>query len=85
MLAYTLLGFLILPPIIRAVAVKQLSKQLERDVSIEKVKLNPYTLSATIRGLLSGVEVHIKAPSGPPQVMGEPKPAEEEGISENAG
>jgi hypothetical protein len=40
---------------------------------------------ATIRGLLSGVEVHIKAPSGPPQVMGEPKPAEEEGISENAG
>ena len=50
--AYTILGFLILPPIIRAVAVKQLSKQLDRDVSIQKVKLNPYTLSATVRGLL---------------------------------
>ena len=51
-ISYTLLGFLILPPIIRAVAVKQLSKQLDREVSIEKVKLNPYALSATVRGLL---------------------------------
>ena len=42
-LAYTLLGFLILPPIIRAVAAKQLSKQLDREVSIQKVKLNPFT------------------------------------------
>src|SRR4029077_19478797 len=49
---YTVLGFLILPPIIRLIAVKQLSKQLDREVSIQKVKLNPYTLSATIRGLL---------------------------------
>ena len=52
LLAYTLLGFLILPPIIRAVAVKQLSKQLGREVSLEKVKFNPFVLSATVRGLL---------------------------------
>src|ERR1035437_904259 len=50
-LSYTLLGFLILPPIIRAVAVKQLSAQLNREVSIQQVKLNPYVLSATVRGL----------------------------------
>src|ERR1035437_7770059 len=50
-LSYTLLGFLILPPIIRAVAVKQLSAQLNREVSIQKVKLNPYVLSAPVRGL----------------------------------
>jgi hypothetical protein len=50
--AYTILGFLILPPIIRLIAVKQLSKQLDREVSIQKVKLNPYTLSATVRGLM---------------------------------
>ena len=50
--AYAILGFLILPPIIRAVAVKQLSKQLDREVSIQKVKLNPFVLSVTVRGLL---------------------------------
>src|SRR5690349_15662575 len=49
---YTVLGFLILPPVIRVVAVKQLSKQLDRPVSIQKVKLNPFVLSATVRGLL---------------------------------
>src|SRR5205085_2850811 len=51
-LFYTIVGFLILPPIIRSVAVKQLAKQFDREVSIQKVKLNPYTLSVTIRGLL---------------------------------
>ncbi len=43
---------------------------------------------ATIRGLLSGVEVRAKPSPGPgarrPAIR-EPKPAEEEGISENAG
>jgi Domain of Unknown Function (DUF748) len=52
LLAYAILGFLILPPIVRAVAVKQLSKQLDREVSIQKIKINPFTFSTTIRGLL---------------------------------
>jgi hypothetical protein len=52
LLVYTAAGFLILPPIIRGVAVKQLSKQLDRGVSIRQVKLNPFTLSCTVRGLL---------------------------------
>jgi hypothetical protein len=52
LLLYTVVGFLILPPIIRAVAVKQLSKQLDREVSIQQVKLNPFVLSCTVRGLL---------------------------------
>jgi hypothetical protein len=52
LLFYALLGFLILPPIIRVVAVKQLSKQLDREVSIRQVKLNPFVLSCTVRGLL---------------------------------
>ena len=34
LLFYTMAGFLILPPIIRAVAVKQISQQLDREVSI---------------------------------------------------
>jgi hypothetical protein len=52
LLFYAILGFFILPPIIRAVAVKQLSRQLDREVSIEKVKINPFALSTTVRGLL---------------------------------
>jgi hypothetical protein len=52
LLFYTVAGFFILPPIIRAVAVKQLSKQLDREVSISKVKLNPFAFSTAIRGLL---------------------------------
>jgi len=49
---YTILGFLILPPIVRAIAVKQLSRQFDRQVSIEKIKINPFALSTTVRGLL---------------------------------
>jgi hypothetical protein len=51
-LFYAVTGFLILPPIVRVVAVKQISRQLGREVSIEKVKINPFVLSTTIRGLL---------------------------------
>jgi hypothetical protein len=52
LLFYTVAGFLILPPIVRSVAVKQISKQLGREVSIEQIKINPFALSTTIRGLL---------------------------------
>ena len=51
-LGYAIVGFLILPPIIRCVAVTQLSGQLNRPVSIERVKINPFDLSVTVRGLL---------------------------------
>jgi hypothetical protein len=51
-LFYTLLGFLILPPIVRSVAIKQLSRQLGREVTIEKIQINPFALSTTVRGLL---------------------------------
>lgn len=52
LLFYTVAGFLILPPIVRSVAVKQISRQLDREVSIAAVKINPFALSASIRGLL---------------------------------
>lgn len=57
---YLLLGFLILPLIVRAVAVKQLAKRLNRPVSIQSLRLNPLTLAVTVRGLL------IKDPDGQP-------------------
>jgi hypothetical protein len=51
-LFYTVFGFLILPPIVRHFAVKVLSQQLDREVSIQQVKINPFVLSTTVRGLL---------------------------------
>ena len=62
LLFYTVLGFLILPPIVRHVAVQQLSQQLDREVSIAQVKINPFVLSTTVRGLL------IKEKNGQPFV-----------------
>ena len=52
LLFYTVVGFFILPPIIRAVAVKELSENLNRKVTIQKVKVNPFVPSLAIRGLL---------------------------------
>jgi hypothetical protein len=50
--AYTVIGFLVLPPIVKAVAVKQLSSLLNREVVIQSVAINPYVLSGAIRGLV---------------------------------
>ena len=52
LLAYAIVGFLIVPPIIRVVAVKQLRQLLGREVSIEKVRVNPFALSGSICGFL---------------------------------
>src|SRR6516164_3156787 len=49
--AYTILGFIILPLIVRAVAVKRLSQELNRPVTIKSVRLNPYAFSCAINGL----------------------------------
>ena len=65
LLFYTISGFFILPPIVRVVAVKQLSKHLDRPVAIRKVRLNPYMLSARIQGLL------IKDKDGAPLLSGD--------------
>lgn len=61
-LFYTIAGFFVLPPIVRSVAAKQLSKQLGREVTIQQVKLNPFAFSGTIRGLV------IKEKNGDPFV-----------------
>ncbi|HUG11365.1 MAG TPA: DUF748 domain-containing protein [Opitutaceae bacterium] len=47
---YAITGFFILPPILRSQATKQLSEALHRPVAIDKVALNPFTLSMTVRG-----------------------------------
>ena len=52
MVVFTLVGFFVLPPLLKSILVDQLSKNLHRDVSINKVRLNPYTLSIKVEGFL---------------------------------
>lgn len=56
---FALVGFLAVPPILRSVLTKQLTAALRRDVSIRDVRVNPFTLSTTLRGLT------VKEPTGP--------------------
>lgn len=50
-LAYLLVGFLVLPPIIKSQIVKHLPVATQRQVAIRQVKCNPLALSLTVRGL----------------------------------
>ena len=50
-IAYTIIGFFILPPIIKIISVNKIEENLNRQVSIDKIKLNPYALSLSINGL----------------------------------
>jgi len=47
---FTLVGFFVLPPVLKSVLTKKLSENLHREVTITQIKVNPYTLSLTIRG-----------------------------------
>lgn len=48
---YSLVGFLVLPLIIKWQLVKQLPKSTKRTATVRQVLVNPWTLSLTIRGL----------------------------------
>ena len=48
-LVYTLTGFLAVPALGRLIAVTQLQNRLQRDVHIEKIRFNPYTLTGRIQ------------------------------------
>jgi len=47
---FTLVGFIVIPPILKSILIKKLSENLHREVSITQIKVNPYTLSLTVRG-----------------------------------
>jgi hypothetical protein len=46
-----LFGYFAAPPLLKSVLLKQLSAELQREVSIERIDINPYALSAKISGL----------------------------------
>ncbi|MGU3780680.1 DUF748 domain-containing protein [Burkholderia metallica] len=51
---FGLLGFFAAPPLIRHVAEQQLSKQLDRPATIQRIALNPYTLNLEADGVHLG-------------------------------
>lgn len=51
LIIYTVVGFLVLPLIVKPVLTDKLTQLLQRDVSIEKIRINPYSLSLTIGGI----------------------------------
>jgi hypothetical protein len=50
-LLFTVAGFFVLPPVLKSVLVNKLSQTLHRQVSINRIKLNPYTLCVQVKGL----------------------------------
>ncbi len=59
LILFTLVGFFVVPPIVKSVLTTQLTSVLHREVAIREVRFNPYALSATVRGLT------VKEPKGP--------------------
>jgi hypothetical protein len=51
LLCYTVIGFLVLPAIIKWQLVKRLPSMTHRAVRVDAVRVNPYALSLTVRGL----------------------------------
>jgi uncharacterized protein involved in outer membrane biogenesis len=48
---FTLFGFFAVPPILKSILVKKLSENLNREVTIERIRINPFTLSVTVNGI----------------------------------
>ena len=51
---FTLVGFFLLPPIVKSVLTDKMSQALERPVSIREIKINPYLLTVKIQGFAIG-------------------------------
>src|ERR1051325_1345825 len=55
---YTLVGFLLLPAIIKSQMLQRLPATTKRTVAVQQVKVNPFALSLVIRGFT------LKEPNG---------------------
>lgn len=51
LVAFGLFGYFAAPPLLKSVLLKQLSAELQREVSIERIDISPYALSARVAGL----------------------------------
>ena len=73
LLVIAILGFVVLPPIVKSVLLDQLSVALQRPVSLQSVSINPYALSLTLEGLKIGDRVK-GSDAASPGVTSEVKP-----------
>jgi hypothetical protein len=48
---FAVVGFLVLPPIVRSVIEKKAGEALHRKTTVAEVRINPFALSVTVRGL----------------------------------
>ncbi|NOS35932.1 MAG: DUF748 domain-containing protein, partial [Deltaproteobacteria bacterium] len=51
---YTLVGFIVLPLVMKSVLSKKLTEILNRETTIEAIKINPYNLKFTVEGFKVG-------------------------------
>ena len=51
LLVFGAFGYFAAPPLVKSILLKQLSQQLHREVSIERIAIYPYALSARVNGL----------------------------------
>jgi len=49
---FSIIGFFIAPPVVKSVLVKKLSENLHRQVSIGQIRVNPYSLSISLKNIL---------------------------------
>ncbi len=47
---FTIIGFFVIPPVVKPYLLETLSKTLNRQASLSDISLNPYTLTLTLRG-----------------------------------
>ncbi len=52
LVVYAVVGFFLIPPILKSVLTTKLSEVLHRQVAIRQIKVNPFALSVTVRGFL---------------------------------
>jgi len=51
LILFTVIGFILLPPLLKLILIKKLSENLHRQVTIQRIRINPYTLTLDIQGL----------------------------------
>jgi uncharacterized protein involved in outer membrane biogenesis len=52
LLLYAIVGFFVVPPILKSVLSRQLSEKLHREATIQKIHMNPFTLTVDVQGFL---------------------------------
>jgi uncharacterized protein involved in outer membrane biogenesis/outer membrane protein OmpA-like peptidoglycan-associated protein len=50
-LLYAIVGFFVVPPILKSILTRQLSEQFHRQTTIEEIRMNPFALTCRVRGL----------------------------------